>query len=162
MAGPAQPGFAHVAIVLEFVAPRPGATVAPDSEARLFARPMLFGVPDVRFRLFLDEEPLNPRTGNRVSRSTAAVIRAGQTLRIPLNGVSPGRHILAVTYRPDRDARPRRASVSFTMAAEGTSVGVKAALVTGALLALLVLGILVLRGGRRRRPSIDAASVNGN
>jgi hypothetical protein len=133
----AGPSFAHIAILVEIVEPQTGATVSPNTEARVFGRPMLFGVSEAPVRLSLDGRPLDIETGAPTSRPRPAVIRAGQTLRIPLRGLSPGQHELTVTYRPDRHAQLRRQSVSFIVREPATSRGVVAASIAAGTIAVL-------------------------
>ena len=144
----AGPGWSHTAIRVEILAPRPGETVARESEIRVFARPMLFGVSKVRVRLSVDGRPVGPQTGSSAARGLV-VIRAGQTLRFPLRRLAPGRHVVTVTYRPDDHAPPRKESVRFAVRAEGPPIGVVAASIAAGSLVLLGAGVVVFR---RRSP----------
>ena len=144
----AGPAWSHTAIRVEILAPRPGETVARETEIRVFARPMLFGVPSVRFRVALDGRPVDPQTGSSATAG-AAVIDAGETLRILVRGLAPGRHLVTVTYRPDGHAAPRTESVRFTVQEESLPFGVVAA--STAVVALILLGTALFLVRRRSR-----------
>jgi len=114
---PVRPATAHVAIRLDVMAPQANQTVGPDSELMVVARPMLLGIPEVTFIATVDGRPLDPATGHPADRPVPVPIRVNQTRRLPLRDLAPGRHVLAVSYRPDIDAPTLVTTVPVTVAA---------------------------------------------
>lgn len=114
----APPALGHVAIQLHIERPARGARVGPDTELVVYAQPMLFGVPETTFVVELDGQPLDPRTGRPGPAPRPLRIRADRRVTVPLRGLAAGRHELTVRYRPDRDALPLEASVTFEVVEE--------------------------------------------
>jgi hypothetical protein len=150
---PAWPAQAHVPIVLLILAPKADQTVGSDTTVRVLAQRTLGGVDQVAFTPTIDGRPLDPTTGRATTRPVPVLIHAGQTLQLPLRGLSAGQHVATVTYRPDRDAPVMRNTVSFGARGSPGHLPLVAAL---AALAAALLGTggaaAVLLTRRRRRP----------
>jgi hypothetical protein len=146
---PAGPAAAHVAIRLDVMAPQANQTIGPDGELVIVARPMLLGIPEVTFTATVDGRPLDPATWRPADRPVPVPIRVNQTRRIPLRGLAPGNHVLAISYRPDTDAPTLATTVPVTVIA-GQSRPARLALPAGLAVMLLAAAAAVMRRRRDR------------
>lgn len=112
---------------------------------------MLLGIPEVRFTATVDGRPLDPATGRPADRPVPVPIRANQTRRLPLRGLAPGRHVLAVSYRPDTDAPTLATTVPVTVTAGQNRL---ACLVLPAGLAVLLAAVAAVRRRRNRTAGV--------
>jgi hypothetical protein len=156
---PAGPAAAHVAIRLDVMAPQANQTIGPDSELVIVARPMLLDIPELTFTPTLDGRPLDPATGRPADRPVPLPIRVNQTRRIPLRGLAPGSHVLAISYRPDTDAPTLATTVPVTVTA-GRSRLARLALPAGLAVLLLAAAAAVIWRRPDRTPRHPGTTVN--
>jgi sensor c-di-GMP phosphodiesterase-like protein len=114
---------------------------------------MLLGIPEVTFTATVDGRPLDPATGRPADRPVPLPIRVNQTRRLPLRGLAPGRHVLAVSYRPDTDAPTLVTTVPVTVTA-GQSRLTRLAVPAGLVVVLVAAAAVVWR--RRDRAARHA------
>jgi hypothetical protein len=126
--------WAHVAIVLTIVEPAAGAEVEPDVTIVIHAQPTIGGVDSTRFTLDVD--------GRAVPGQTDRLIRVNQDVRVPLTGLTTGRHVATIRYRPHTDEPETTNEVAFVVrepGGEGLPISLVAALAGVALVGGLVV-----------------------
>ena len=126
--------WAHVAIVLTIVEPSAGEEVAAEVTIVVHAQPTIGGVDATRFTLEVD--------GRALPGQVDRLIRVNQNVRIPVTGLTPGRHLATVRYRPDVDEPEATNEVAFVVREPGDE-GLPVPLVA-ALAGVAVVGGLIL------------------
>jgi hypothetical protein len=133
---------AHVAIVLTIIEPSTGEEVGPDVTVVIQAQRTIGGVDSARFQVELDGRPVAP--------DGSGVIRVGVDVRVPIRDMAPGRHVVAVRYRPDIDEPETTNEVTFVVREAG-GPGLPVALVAALAVVALGAGFAAWRGLRTRR-----------
>jgi hypothetical protein len=133
---------AHVAIVLTIIEPSTGQEVGPDVTVVIQAQRTLGGVDSARFQVELDGRP--------VEADGSGLIRVGVDVRVPLRDMAPGRHVVAVRYRPDADEPETTNEVTFVVGEAGGS-GLPIAVVSALAVVALGAGVVAWRRLRTRR-----------
>lgn len=142
---------AHLAIRLDIRSPEDGGKVGPRTELVVYAQPTLAGVDHTTYRVILDGHAIDPATGKRTSDDVDTNIEVSTSKRTPLN-LSPGKHHLAVEYRPDIDEPVRDVSVDFTVRTPKSNKWANA-LIAGAVM-VIVATFVAVRRVRRAHPNV--------
>jgi hypothetical protein len=132
----ASKAWAHVAIVLTIVEPSTGQEVGADVTIVVHAQPTIGGVDGARFTLEVD--------GRALPGQVDRLIRVNRDVRIAVTGLTPGRHVATVRYRPDVDEPQTTNEVAFVVREPGDQ-GLPVPLVAALVGVAVVGGLIVWR-----------------